>query len=56
MVWVVDPEANTLTIYRRPGEGQILWEEAAVSVEDILPGFTCKVADFFPPQTNPPQS
>lgn len=56
MVWVVDPEARTLTIYRRPGEGQILWEEAAVSAEDILPGFICKVADFFPPQPNPPQS
>ncbi len=47
MVWVVDPESRTVSIFRKPGEGRILWEDAELSGEDLLPGFSCKVAAFF---------
>jgi Uma2 family endonuclease len=47
VVWVVDPDDRSVTIYRQPDEGRILFENATLSGEDVLPGFTCKVADFF---------
>lgn len=47
MVWVVDPEERTVTIYRKPGEGRVLWEDAAITGEDVLPGFSCALTEFF---------
>jgi Uma2 family endonuclease len=47
MVWVVDPDDRNVAVYRQAGEGRILWEDATISGEDVLPGFECKVADFF---------
>jgi Uma2 family endonuclease len=47
MVWVVDPEDRNVTVYRQAAEGRILWEDATVSGEDVLPGFACRVAEFF---------
>jgi Uma2 family endonuclease len=47
MVWIVDPEGRTVTVYRQPGEGRILWETATLAGEDVLPGFTCRVGEFF---------
>lgn len=47
LVWVVDPEEHTVTVYRQPGEGRLLWDDATLSGEDVLPGFQCRVAEFF---------
>ncbi len=47
VVWVVDPEERTVTVYRGPGDGRVLWEDATITGDDVLPGFTCPVADFF---------
>ena len=47
MVWVVDPEDRTATVYRGPGNGTVLWEDATITGEDVLPGFRCPVAEFF---------
>jgi Uma2 family endonuclease len=47
MVWVIDPEERTVTIYRKPGDGRVVWEDATLTGEDVLPGFTCAVAEFF---------
>lgn len=47
MAWVVDPEDRTVTVYRKAGEGRLLWEDATITGEDILPGFECRVAEFF---------
>jgi Uma2 family endonuclease len=47
LVWVVDPEQRTVTIYRQPGDGKVLWDDATLTGEDVLPGFTCPVAEFF---------
>lgn len=49
MVWVVDPDFRTVTVYRKPGKGTTLWEDDTVAGEDVLPGFSCRVRDFFPP-------
>jgi Uma2 family endonuclease len=50
LVWVVDPEARTVTVYHQPGEGRVLWDDLTVSGEGVLPGFSCEVARFFPPE------
>jgi Uma2 family endonuclease len=47
MIWVVDPEERTATVYRKPGDGRVLWDDATITGEDVLPGFTCPVAEFF---------
>lgn len=48
LVWVIAPEDRTLTIYRTPDEGRLLHETAAVTGEDVLPGFACRVSDLLP--------
>jgi Uma2 family endonuclease len=52
LIWVVDPDERTVTIYRKPGDGQVLWEDATLSGGDVLPGFSCAVSEFFGPKTN----
>lgn len=47
MVWIVDPEARTVTVYRQPGEGRLLWHDARLTSDDVLPSFQCRVAEFF---------
>jgi Uma2 family endonuclease len=56
MVWVVNPDQRTVTIYRQPSEGRTLWEDAIITGEDVLPGFECRIADFFPPLPTAPPS
>lgn len=47
MVWIVDPTDRTVTSYRSLDEGHILHETATLTGEDVLPGFTCQVAELF---------
>jgi Uma2 family endonuclease len=47
MVWIADPEDQTVTIYRQPGEGRVLSDDAEITGEDVLPGFRCRIAEFF---------
>ena len=47
MVWVIDPEAQSVTVYRQADEGRVLWENATLSGEDVLPEFSCRVGDLF---------
>src|SRR5262249_51391545 len=55
LVWVVDPEDRTVTVYRPTNGPQVLHEQDEVSGEDVLPGFRCLVVDFFRiPGKNPP--
>jgi len=47
LVWVIDPEISTVTAHR-PGKSQVELDEAQeLTGEDVLPGFRCRVADFF---------
>ena len=47
LVWVIDPEFRTVTVHR-PGQPQAEVSGAQeLTGEDVLPGFRCRVADFF---------
>jgi Uma2 family endonuclease len=47
MVWVVDPDERSVTVYREPNEGRVLKQESILDGGDVLQGFSCKVADLF---------
>lgn len=47
LVWVVDPDERSVAVFREPLEGRVLKEEATLDGGDVLPGFSCKVADLF---------
>ena len=46
IVWLIDPEDRTLTVFRAPDRVCTLDENDTLSGEDVLPGFTCTVADL----------
>jgi Uma2 family endonuclease len=50
--WIVDPKANTVTIYRRSGDESFpvapsLPEEAGVLTTPLLPGFSLSLQELF---------
>jgi Uma2 family endonuclease len=47
LLWVVDPEARTVTVYRKGREPLTLRESDELSGEDILKGFRSPVANLF---------
>jgi Uma2 family endonuclease len=53
LVWLVDPETRTVLEYRGTLRGTEYDEADTVTGGEVLPGFTCRVADFFPPPAPP---
>jgi len=49
LVWVVNPEARTACVYRPDGTARRLRENDEIDGGDVLPGFRCRLAEFFPP-------
>ncbi len=47
VVWLVDPSARTVTVYRADAGPQVVGEKGKLAGDPVLPGFRCKVADFF---------
>ncbi|PYV09182.1 MAG: Uma2 family endonuclease [Acidobacteria bacterium] len=47
LVWIVAPDANTVTAYRADGTAQLLRESDMLQGEDVLPGFSLRLGDFF---------
>lgn len=47
LIWVVSPETRSVLIRRADGTLSEVGEAGALSGEDVLPGFTCAVADLF---------
>jgi Uma2 family endonuclease len=47
VVWVLDPDARNVILYRAGKEDQLVEEPEELTCEDVLPGFRCKVAEFF---------
>jgi Uma2 family endonuclease len=47
LVWLVDPETRTVLEYRGSLRGTEYDEADTLDGGDVLPGFTCRVADFF---------
>jgi Uma2 family endonuclease len=48
LVWVVDPENREMAVYRPGQQPRVLSESETVTGEDVLPGFSCLVADLLP--------
>ena len=47
LVWVLDPVAKAVTVYRSESNIEILTHEATLTGEDVVPGFTCSVGQLF---------
>lgn len=45
--WLVDPEMRTVTVYAGSLRGTEIDEAETITGGDVLPEFTCKVAEFF---------
>jgi Uma2 family endonuclease len=48
LIWVVQPNTRTVTIYRSDGSIALLHDRDEVTGESALSTFRCRVADFFP--------
>jgi Uma2 family endonuclease len=46
LVWVIDPERRKGRVYRTDGSESLLGESDALDGEDVLPGFTCPLAEL----------
>src|SRR5262245_60400113 len=60
-VWLVDSEARSVAVYRADSGPYELRGDAELTGEDVLPGFHCKVSEFFfvpgkgaKPEASPP--
>jgi Uma2 family endonuclease len=53
LVWVIDPQRETVTVYRANGDVLVLRGEDLVSGEDVLPGFSCRVSELLPQPLDP---
>src|SRR5579872_5418619 len=47
LVWVVDPSAKTVTVYRAAGKPQELRAGDGLTAEPVLPAFRCEVSELF---------
>jgi Uma2 family endonuclease len=48
LVWVVTPQARTVTVYRADGSARLLREQESLEGEDILPGLTIRLSHVLP--------
>lgn len=49
MVWVVDPQRESATVYRADGSQALLTADDALDGEDVLPGFTLALRVLYAP-------
>jgi Uma2 family endonuclease len=49
LVWIVDPKAERVFIYRQNDTAAVLTNKDELDGEDVIPGFRCPVADLFKP-------
>lgn len=48
LLWVANPKSRTVTVYRLGQRPVVFTAADELTAEEVLPGFSCKVADFFP--------
>lgn len=46
LVWVIDPDRRLARVYRADGSESLVFADASLDGEDVLPGFTCRVEDL----------
>jgi Uma2 family endonuclease len=47
LIWVISPKSKTVLIHRLDGTCAEVGETGTLSGEDVLPGFSCPVAELF---------
>jgi Uma2 family endonuclease len=47
LVWLVDPETRTVTVYRPGTDLKVLQETEEITGEDVLPKLRYRIAEFF---------
>lgn len=47
LVWIVDPVARTVTVYRPDGSARVLQESDTLEGEDVLRDFTLPLSEIF---------
>lgn len=47
LVWVMDPQTRTVTVYKPGGIARMLREDDVLEGDDVLPGFRLPLAAFF---------
>lgn len=47
LVWVVNPDDSSVVTYRADGTAKLLGPEGVIDGGDVLPGFSCRVSEFF---------
>ena len=47
LVWVIEPVAKTVTVYRSETDIKTLTREDSLTGEDIIEGFSCKISQLF---------
>lgn len=47
LVWVVDPQNQSVSAYESGGQVQLLDSQASLSGQDVIPGFAVAVSDVF---------
>ena len=47
LIWIVDPDDRSAAVYREGQKAKVLSENETLTGEDVLPSFTCRVADLF---------
>jgi Uma2 family endonuclease len=47
LLWIVDPEIRTVTVYHSPIDLRVLTAADTSSGEDIIPGFSSSAAELF---------
>lgn len=47
LVWTVDPEARIVVVHRRGAEPITLRDDQEIDAGDVIPGFRCRVSEFF---------
>jgi Uma2 family endonuclease len=49
LIWVIDPKAEQVYVYRGSLQAEILRGEAELWDDVVLPGFRCRAPELFPP-------
>jgi Uma2 family endonuclease len=47
VVLVFYPDTKTVMVHRSPSDVRILGENDELTIENVLPGFKCRVGEFF---------
>jgi Uma2 family endonuclease len=53
LVWVIEPEVETVVIHRADGSVTKLHKNDELEGESVIPGFRCQVAELFPAEAVP---